>query len=55
MRVSVFLCSRVDFDKLAISFQVYVSLGVFRGKYEMSGKLFNMPMSGKGDFNVSLG
>jgi len=55
MYLSVFLCSRVDFNNLTISFQLHVPLAVFRGKYEMSGRLLNLPVSGKGDFNSSIG
>lgn len=53
--MNVSLCFRGDFDKLTISFQLHVPLAVFRGKYEMSGKLMNLPISGKGDFNVTMG
>jgi len=55
MCLSVFLCSRIDFDNLTIGLQFFGPLAVFKGKYEMSGKLLNMPMSGKGEFNVSFG
>ena len=49
------LCSRIDFDKLTMSFQFQVPLAVFRGKYDMAGKLMNMPISGKGELNATLG
>jgi hypothetical protein len=53
---SLFLCScrRVDFDKLTIRLQLLVPLAVFKGKYEMSGKLASLPISGKGNFNSTF-
>jgi hypothetical protein len=49
------LCHRVDFDKLIVSLQFQVPYAVFRGKYELSGKLVSLPITGKGDFNVTFG
>jgi hypothetical protein len=48
-------CRSVDFEKLTISLQLQVPLAFFQGKYEMSGKLAALPISGKGNFNSSLG
>jgi hypothetical protein len=28
---------------------------VFRGKYELAGKLVSLPIAGKGDYNATLG
>jgi hypothetical protein len=28
---------------------------VFSGKYELTGKLVSLPISGKGDYNATLG
>jgi hypothetical protein len=46
-------CYRFDFDKKTISLKFYAPLIVFRGKYEVSGKLVSLPITGKGDFNIS--
>jgi hypothetical protein len=40
---------------MTITFQFQVPIAVFHGKYEMSGKLFNMPIAGSGDLNATLG
>ncbi|XP_069681789.1 protein takeout-like [Periplaneta americana] len=43
----------VDFDKQTISFDLNVPQAIFRGKYEMAGKLVQLPISGNGDFNCT--
>jgi hypothetical protein len=53
--LSVSLIASVDFDKLTISLQFLMPLVVFRGTYEMSGKLVSLPISGKGSFNATYG
>ncbi|KAJ4448249.1 hypothetical protein ANN_10263 [Periplaneta americana] len=45
----------VDFDKQTISFDLNVPQAIFRGKYEMAGKLVQLPISGNGDFNCTYG
>jgi hypothetical protein len=48
------LCHRVDFDKLLLSVQLLVPEAIFRGKYELSGKLASLPIAGKGNYNTSF-
>jgi hypothetical protein len=48
------LCRRVDFDKLFLSIEFLAPYLVFRGKYELAGKLVSLPISGKGDYNATF-
>jgi Haemolymph juvenile hormone binding protein (JHBP). len=48
-------CFRFDFDKLTFSIQLLVPKLGFSGKYQMSGKMATLPISGKGETNVTLG
>jgi hypothetical protein len=49
------LSRRVDFDKLQLSIEFLAPSLVFRGKYELAGKLVSLPIAGKGDYNATFG
>jgi hypothetical protein len=47
-------CSRFDFDRNHIMYDTKVPLLTILGDYEISGRILLLPISGKGDINITL-